>query len=67
MPSKHWQCGYFNRERKINLEKECETKKLAKLSEFLGDLDGQFMAILHNMRLLKDRIERQESNERKNR
>ena len=47
MPSKNGKCDYFVGDRKINIDRK----------EF-GNLEGQLMAALHNMKLLQYAIEK---------
>ena len=52
MPSKSGKCNYFNGERKIIIDRK----------EF-GNLEGQLMAILHNMKLLDYAIQKKADRE----
>ena len=52
MPSKSGKCNYFNVDRKIYIDRK----------EF-GNLEGQLMAILHNMKLLDYAIQKKADQE----
>ena len=47
MPSKNGKCDYFDGQRKLNIDRK----------EF-GNLEGQLMAALHNMKLLEYAIQK---------